>query len=134
MLKTDLNLNSVPNFIVIPDRLKPNSIYKHRSWFLGANKTKQQAIEYLVDSDDFVLALKSNIRHIEDLTNRVEILKNKVEVNEIVDFLAKNSLFDDLVIKYTGREKGTDANNTHIEIFYILQQAKKAIYSQVGEV
>ncbi len=109
-----------------------NTPYSHKNWFKEGGKTVFEAIDYYVNSQDFYL--DTTIKQFHELPEGLtdDWLSEKtnkhiaIPLDYIISWLIKNNRYDKLVIRYIGKEGGTDRGKLKIQTFLILSQEKEA--------
>lgn len=94
--------------------------YKHSKWFMDGNKTVYEAIDYYVKSNDFYLDFSNRIQHV----SQIKGYQGKTNRKDITDWLIEKKDYDSLIIRYSGREKGTDRGVLKVQTFLILKGYK----------
>ena len=105
--------------MIILERAK-NTPYTHTNWYKEGGKSVYDAIEYFVKSNDFYLDFSSRIQHIGQLKG----YKGSTNRKDIVEWLINQREYDKLIIRYSGKEKGTDRGVLKVQTYLILKGYK----------
>lgn len=97
-----------------------NTPYKHRAFFLEGGKSVYDAISYFVKCGDFYVTVPRNIKY----TSQVDGYNGPADKEAIVKWLIDTKQYDKLIIKYAGREGGTDKGKLKLQTFLILKGYK----------
>lgn len=92
--------------------------YKHKEWFINSGKTVYEAISYFVDSGEFYL--DTPVKYLSE----IEGYQGTSDRREVVKYLIEQKMWKNLVIRYGGRESGTDKGKLKILTFIELTNAK----------
>jgi hypothetical protein len=76
------------------------TIYKHKDWYKEGNKTVFEAIKYMQDSGDFYLDILPKYKKTG--------FKGYKTVSEVLCHFINNKMYKDIIIRYKGREGGSD--------------------------
>lgn len=87
--------------------------YNHHKWF-KEGRTVYEAMEYFARCPDFVLDVVSSVT-----SEDVEGVRHR---GEAVDILVKKGLYSKLVLRYNGRERGTDRGKLKLQTYIILKR------------
>lgn len=93
-----------------------NTPYNHQKWFIEGGKNVYEVMEYFVKTNDFYLDFSNRIQHI----NQLNGYKGKSNRKDIVDWLVEQKQYDKLIIRYKGKEKGTDRGILKVQTYLIL--------------
>lgn len=91
--------------------------YKHKDWF-KEGRSVYDAVSYFVDSGMFTL--DTTVKYM----NQLPEYKGKNLKSDIVEYLIEKEDWKHLVIRYEGKEKGTDRGKLKILTFIYLQKLK----------
>jgi hypothetical protein len=95
-----------------------NTEYKHRQWFKEGGKSVYDAIEYFVKSGDFYLDFSSRINYASQIKGYDGVNNRK----DITEWLISKKRYNDLIIRYAGKEKGTDRGVLKVKTFLLLKE------------
>lgn len=99
------------------------SEYRHKDWFSEGGKSVYDAIKYYVNSGDFYI--DTTIKNYEQLPKEFynEWLTTKAEPTkrDVREWLIKNKRYDKLVIRYDGKEGGSDKGKLKLQTYFILK-------------
>jgi hypothetical protein len=85
------------------------TIYKHKNWFKEGNKTVFEAVQYMVDSGDFYLDILPKYYK--------QGYKEFRTTKEVLAYFIDNKMYGDIIIKYAGREGGSDKGVLKVKTF-----------------
>lgn len=91
--------------------------YKHSKFFLEGGKSVYDAMSSFVKSGDFSLTLPRNITH----ASQIDGYTGVTEKEAIVQWLIDTKQYNKLVLKYMGKEGGTDRGKLKIQTYLILK-------------
>lgn len=88
--------------------------YRHKDWFLEGNKTVYDAVEYFVKSGDFYL----------DVARMFPLSDPCMgwTVEETIDKMVAAERYNEIVIRHSGREKGSDRGKLKVMLYALLQE------------
>jgi hypothetical protein len=96
------------------------TFYKHPAWFKEGNKTVFEAIRYMINCGD--MGLDTTARYPSEIPNYNGMNDRK----EVIAYLIENEIWDKLVIRYHGKEGGSDKGKMKILTYlYLLKQKQK---------
>lgn len=82
--------------------------------FVWWTHTVEQAIKYFVDSGDFYLDLKNNIKYLSQVWLEDSFENRGISRTNLIKHCINKWLFNCLSIRYIWREWGSDSNEKHI--------------------
>ena len=91
--------------------------YKHAKFFTEGGKSVYEAMSSFVKSGDFSLTLPRNITH----TNQIQGYNGAADKEAIIQWLINTKQYNKLILKYRGKEGGTDRGKLKIQTYLILK-------------
>jgi hypothetical protein len=98
-----------------------NTEYRHKHWFKEGGKSVYEAIKHFVECGDFYLDFSSRINYASQIKGYDGLNSRK----DVTDWLIEKKRYNKLIIRYAGKEKGTDRGVLKVKTFLALKNALK---------